>query len=188
GQHHSLVHHLRFAMRRALLFLLVIVSTAGAEDKPLTRIVFASCADQDKPLPIFEKICDQKPELYIAMGDNIYADLKREPGLDEMASMRKKYEKLAALPGWQRLLKTCPMLVTWDDHDYGKNDAGGDYPHMDESQQIFLDFFNVPKDSPRRTQKGVYNSAIIGPPGKRVQVILLDLRYFRSKLKKSARP
>lgn len=173
-------------------FVLLVVSAVAlplsAQQKPLTRIAFASCADQDKPLPIFDKIADLKPELYIAMGDNIYADLKREPGLDEMASMRKKYEKLAALPGWQRLMKTCPMLFTWDDHDYGKNDIGAEYPHKDESQQIFLDFFNVPKDSPRRTQKGVYNSAVIGPVGKRVQVILMDTRYFRSKLKKADRP
>jgi alkaline phosphatase D len=174
--------------RIAHLLVLGIALPAAAQEKPLTRIAFACCADQDKPLPIFDKICDLKPELYIAMGDNIYADLKREPALDEMASMRKKYEKLGALPGWQRLIKTCPMLVTWDDHDYGKNDAGVEYPHKDESQQIFLDFFNVPKDSPRRTQKGVYNSAVIGPVGKRVQVILLDTRYFRSKLKKEAKP
>jgi alkaline phosphatase D len=174
-------------LRPAILFLLLVLPVF-AEDKPLTRIVFASCSDQDKPLPIFDKIADLKPELYIAMGDNIYADIKPEKGLEEMASMKKKYEKLAALPGWQRLVKTCPMLATWDDHDYGKNDLGVEYPHKDESQQIFLDFFNVPKDSPRRTQKGVYNSQVIGPAGKRVQIILLDLRYFRSKLKKAEKP
>lgn len=168
--------------------LLCAVPAVADEPKPLTRIAFGCCSDQDKPLPIFDKIADLKPELYIAMGDNIYADLKREPGLDEMASMKVKYQKLAALPGWQRLTKMCPMLATWDDHDLGKNDAGGDYPHKDESQQLHLDFFNVPKDSPRRTQKGVYNAAILGPEGKRVQVILMDTRYFRSKLKKDSRP
>lgn len=175
-------------MLRALIVVLIATLQLAAQDKPLTRIAFASCANQDKPLPIFDKIADLKPELYIAMGDNIYADLVRETGLDEMGSMRKKYEKLATLPGWQRLAKTCPMLATWDDHDYGKNDAGVEYPHKDESQQIFLDFCGVPKDSPRRTQKGVYNSKVIGPDGKRVQVILLDMRYFRSKLKKGERP
>lgn len=175
--------------RHPLLLLLLCALPCAAEDgRPLTRIAFACCSDQDKPLPIFDAISDQKPELYIAMGDNIYADLKREPGLDEMASMKVKYQKLAALPGWQRLTKTCPILATWDDHDFGKNDAGSEYPHKDESQQLHLDFFGVPKDSPRRTQKGVYNAKIIGPEGKRVQVILMDTRYFRSKLKKDTRP
>jgi alkaline phosphatase D len=171
-----------------LLLALLAAPVAVGQDRPLARIAFGSCADQERPLPIFDKIADLKPDLYLSMGDNIYADLKPEPGLGEMASMKRKYEKLAAIPGWQRLAKTCPMLATWDDHDFGKNDAGVEYPHKDESQQLHLDFFGVPKDSPRRAQKGVYNSAVIGPEGGRVQVILLDLRYFRSPLKKGDRP
>lgn len=171
-----------------LLVLLAVLPATGQDVKPLARIAFASCADQDKPLPIFDKIADRKPDLYVALGDNIYADLKPEPGLEAMASMKVKYDRLAALPGWQRLRKTCPLLATWDDHDYGKNDAGAEYPHKDASQQLFLDFLDVPKDSPRRAQKGVYSGTVIGPPGKRVQIILLDLRYFRSKLKRADKP
>jgi alkaline phosphatase D len=103
-----------------------------------------------------------------------------------MDVMRAKYQKLADLPGWQKLLRTCPVFATWDDHDYGGNDVGAEYPKKDESQQIFLDFFKEPKDSPRRQRPGVYDARVYGPPGKRVQVILLDTRYFRSKLKKRA--
>src|SRR5262245_18100547 len=99
---------------------------------------------------------------------------------------RAKYQKLADLPGWQKLLRTCPVFATWDDHDYGGNDVGAEYPKKDESQQVFLDFFKEPKDSPRRQRPGVYDARVYGPPGKRVQVILLDTRYFRSKLKKRA--
>jgi alkaline phosphatase D len=94
------------------------------------------------------------------------------------------YAQLGAQPGYQKLLKTCPILATWDDHDYGGDDAGADYPKKKESQQALLDFFGVPKDSPRRKQEGIYHAAVFGPPGKRVQVILLDMRYFRSPLKK----
>ena len=35
----------------------------------------------------------------------------------------------------------------------------------------------------RRTREGIYDSHIIGPPGMRVQIILLDMRWFRSPLK-----
>ncbi len=171
-------------MRQLLLACLLAVP-AFAEDKPLARIAFASCADQERPLPIFDKIAALKPDLYLAMGDNIYADVKPEKGLDEMASLKVKYQKLAALPGWQAIRKTCPVLATWDDHDYGKNDIGVEFAHKDESQTIFLDFFEVPKDSPRRTRKGVYDAHLFGPPGQRVQIILLETRYFRSKLKKA---
>jgi alkaline phosphatase D len=101
-----------------------------------------------------------------------------------MDVLRAKYAKLGAVPGYQQLLKTCPVHATWDDHDYGVNDGGAEYPRRKESQQVFLDFFGVPKDSPRRRQEGVYSAAVFGPPGKQVQVILLDTRYFRSALKK----
>lgn len=57
---------------------------------------------------------------------------------------------------------------------------GRNTPKKKESQQLFLDFFEVPKDSPRRLQEGVFHSEIIGKPGQRVQIILLDTRYFRS--------
>jgi alkaline phosphatase D len=175
-------------MRRLLspFALFLIALPAAAEDKPLTRIAFASCADQEKPLPILDKIVALKPDLYLAMGDNIYADIKPEPGLDEVASMKAKYDKMAALPGWQKIVAACPVLATWDDHDYGKNDQGVDYPHKVESQRLFCDFFKVPADSPLRTQKGVYQAKTFGPAGKRVQVILLDGRYHRSPLKKAA--
>lgn len=147
------------------------------EDKPLQTIAFASCARQDRPQPILDVICDQKPDLFLYMGDNIYGDTR------DMSVLKAKYDMLAAKPEFQRLWKTCPVLATWDDHDMGENDAGGDYPKKDESQKLFLDFFKIPSDSPRRTQKGVYSSESFGPEGKRVQIILLDTRYFRSKLK-----
>ncbi|MFM8271219.1 MAG: alkaline phosphatase D family protein, partial [Gemmata sp.] len=71
-------------------------------------------------------------------------------------------------------------------HDYGRNDAGAEWEHKDAAQKEFHDFFGTPTDDPRRTRKGVYHAEVYGPPGKRVQVILLDTRYFRSPLKKGA--
>jgi alkaline phosphatase D len=53
-----------------------------------------------------------------------------------------------------------------------------------ESAEICLDFFGVPKDDPRRKHEGIYGSQIMGKPGQRVQVILLDTRYFRDDLDK----
>jgi len=97
-----------------------------------------------------------------------------------MNVMRRKYAKLAAMPGFQTLRNACPILATWDDHDLGANDAGSDYPMKEESQKIFLDFFGDPAESPRRRRPGVYDARVIGPEGKRVQIILLDTRYFRS--------
>lgn len=170
-------------MQRFVLLLVVLLpATASANEKVvLSRIAFGSCARQDKPQPIWEAVLAAKPDAYLALGDNIYGDT------EDMALLKKKYDLLGAVPGWQKLKAACPILATWDDHDYGVNDGGTEYAKKVESQQIFLDFFGVAKDSPRRTQKGVYHAEVFGPPEKRVQVILLDTRYFRSPLKKRAK-
>jgi alkaline phosphatase D len=43
-----------------------------------------------------------------------------------------------------------------------------------------LDFFGEPADSRRRSSPGIHDSRVFGPEGRRVQVILLDVRFFRS--------
>ena len=144
-----------------------------------TIIAFGACAHENKPQPIWDTVIRANPDLFIFAGDNIYADTQ------DMNVMKAKYAKLAAQPGYQKLLETCPVLATWDDHDYGVNDGGKHYPKRKESAEIFLDFFGVAKDDPRRTREGIYGSQMLGEEGHRVQIILLDTRYFRDDLDKS---
>ena len=152
-------------------------SKADAATEPaLTRIAFGSCAHQDKEQPIWANVNRFNPELFIFLGDNIYGDT------EDMAVMRAKYNKLAAKPGFQELRKKTPMIATWDDHDYGVNDGGFEYPKKKESAELFLDFWQVPANHPRRSHSGIYGAYYYGPPGKRVQVILPDNRTFRSPL------
>jgi alkaline phosphatase D len=160
---------------------LPLAGAAADDKKPLSRIAFGSCIHQDRDQAIWGPLVGARPELFLFLGDNIYADTQ------DMARLRKMYARLGAQPGYKKLLAACPVLATWDDHDYGTDDSGGDYPKKKESQQAFLDFFGVPKDSPRRKREGVYHAAVFGPPGQRVQVILLDTRYHRSPLKKDTK-
>jgi alkaline phosphatase D len=128
-------------------------------------------------------IAAAKPQLLLLLGDNIYADLDKSRKVTPDV-IREKYDLLAKVPGYQKLKALCPIQATWDDHDFGKNDAGAEFPLKDESQKLFLDFFGAKPDDPRRTRKGVYGGAVYGPPGKRVQVLMLDTRYHRSAPKK----
>jgi alkaline phosphatase D len=156
--------------------------TALADEMPLSKISFGSCAKQDRPQPIWDAVVAVKPQLFVFLGDNIYGDSA------DMNVLREKYGLLQEQPGFKKLRQTCPIVATWDDHDYGKDDAGADFTMRRESQQVFLDFVGADKDDPRRTREGVYSSQVYGPEGKRVQVLLLDARYFRSPLKKGFDP
>ena len=168
-------------------FALIAISVSAnafadrPSDKLVSRILFGSCTKQDRPMPIFQTIVKQSPDLFIFLGDNIYGDT------EDMDVLRAKYAKLDSNAGFSKLRSLCPILATWDDHDYGVNDGGASYAKRVESQRIFVDFWKDPKDSPRRQRPGVYDSRSFGPKGKRLQVILLDTRYFRSPLKKGER-
>ena len=70
------------------------------------------------------------------------------------------------------------MLATWDDHDYGLNDAGGSFALKGWAETIFETYWGSSDEV--RARPGVYDSLIVGPEGQRTQIIMLDTRYFRS--------
>jgi len=166
-------------MSTALLFAVLLGSGHAAEGLP-SRIAFGSCAHQDKPQPIWEAVVASEPDLFVFLGDNVYADT------EDMDELRADYAKLAAKPGFQTLRAAVPILATWDDHDYGANDAGAEYPMKEASKEVFLDFFGEPADSERRSRPGVYTAATWEGGGHRLQVILLDCRTFRTALARVA--
>lgn len=152
----------------------------------LTRIGLGSCADSERPQPIWDAVLAFKPQLFLFAGDNVYGDRrggKYVPDAELVGSLKDAYKNAAAIPGFVALRNTVPYLATWDDHDYGKNDAGIELPHKNLSQQIFLEFWAATANDPRRSREGIYDAWSFGPPGRRVQVILLDTRFFRSPLK-----
>jgi alkaline phosphatase D len=162
-------------LSRSLALAAMVTFSAGAiASEPLSRIAFGSCSRENREQPIWRPILATNPQLWIYAGDNIYADT------EDPAVMRAKYAQLAAQPGFAALRAWVPILATWDDHDYGQNDAGEENPIRAEAQKEFLDFFAVPGDSPRRQREGIYHSETFGPEGRRTQVILLDTRYHRT--------
>jgi alkaline phosphatase D len=155
------------------LLAALLAPPLSAAEEPLTRIAFGSCFRETKPAPVFDAIAATRPEWFIWLGDNVYGDT------EDMAVLRAKYQVATALPGYAALRASCRVIGTWDDHDFGKNDAGNEYPMRREAQQELLDFLEEPADSPRRQQEGVYWSYDQGPEGKKVRFILLDTRYHR---------
>ncbi|MEM7185404.1 MAG: alkaline phosphatase D family protein [Bacteroidota bacterium] len=145
-------------------------------------LVFASCNDQEREQPLWKPIIDHQPDLFVWGGDNIYADT------EDMAKMKADYDKVAAHPDYKALAEMTAITGTWDDHDLGENDAGNEYPKIEESKKLMLDFLNVPSDDERRSRDGVYTSQTFTADQGSIKLILLDTRSFRDSLKKSKEP
>lgn len=149
----------------------------------LTRIAFGSCNHQSAPQHMWAQIAAQNPQLFLMIGDNVYGDngWDADAGLE---SLRSAYALQASHPEFAGFRAKFPMMATWDDHDFGLNDAGGNFPMRRWGEELFETFWG--SSDAVRARPGVYDSSITGPEGKRVQVILLDTRFFRSDLKRMA--
>jgi len=176
-----------------LLAILAVFAASAAQaapwprldpSTPLERIAFGSCLDEEKSPPSWQAVLEQKPQLFMMVGDNVYGDSAGSRYLGpDLKEMRRAYGALGAEPGFAALRKRVPLLAVWDDHDYGLNDGGAENPIKVDSKALFADFFDVPADDPMRSREGIYRAAVYGPAGRRVQIILLDTRWFRSPLK-----
>lgn len=153
-------------------------SPALRSEALLTRIGFASCLHQARPQPILEAVNARSWDLFLMIGDNVYGDA--EP--PELGALAEAYGLQARSPGLNALRASTPVLAVWDDHDYGQNDAGADFPAKARAEELFHAFWHTPADAVERERPGLYRARTVGPEGRRVQLIFLDTRSFRSSL------
>ena len=99
-----------------------------------------------------------------------------------------EWNRLADKPEFLRARAAMPFMATWDNHDYGSHAGGAEFTVKKETKQAFLSFFGEPENSPRWKRSGIYDAKILGPEGKRVQIILLDTKFNRSAFKKDPTP
>ncbi|HBE91456.1 MAG TPA: hypothetical protein DDW55_02650 [Gammaproteobacteria bacterium] len=157
-------------------------------DGEISRIAFGSCAKQWEAQPIWNSVASAEPDLFLFIGDAIYGDWHGDkPFTPTRQSLTTDWSRLAAIPEFSAIRKQLPFMATWDNHDYGSHNGGADFELKEMTKEVFLDFFGEPKNSERRKTPGIYDAKTFGPPGRRVQIILLDTRWFRSPFKKDER-
>jgi len=165
--------------------------------------MLGSCNKVDKPNPFWAVALQNVPDAWIWMGDSVYADIKRplyslpwnyykahqspmgvETTMFEPTSMERlkgMYDKQRDVPGYKELREQTRILGTYDDHDYGHNDADARFVDKAESKRLFWDFLGESASSPLRTQQGVWsNHTFSAGNGKTVMVIMLDGRYHKT--------
>lgn len=156
-----------------------------AADTVLTRILVGSCLDEEKgDSTTLRTIAAQQADLFLMIGDNVYGDkdgpanINNQPELDEL---RASFRDLAAREDFKAVRAKFPMMVAWDDHDYGANDAGRGFVFKRLAERIHERFWGL-DDKDVGAYPGTYYARTFGPEGQRTQVIVLDTRFFRSNL------
>lgn len=168
-------------MKNIYLFIcLFICSNLQAQDS--TKIAIIGCHKQNNPAPALEYIANaMQPDYCVWVGDNVYADTR-----DDAQHIQNQLDKLAAKPGFQDLRDNSTFLVTWDDHDFGLNNEGKNYPLKEESKQIHRTFWQLENEIPA-DHDGVYYAKLAKQTnGKIIQFILFDGRYNRDDESKKA--
>lgn len=83
--------------------------------------------------------------------------VKRKPS-ECTAKSREYYlsvfRKTSEFPSYAKLAEKTPIIGVWDDHDFGRDNAGSEFCGKDLVRDIYLDFINEPSDSERRLQTG----------------------------------
>lgn len=156
-----------------------------AEDAVITRVLLGSCLDEEKgPSAAMMSLASEPADLFLMVGDNVYGDrdgrsyIGNQPNLDEV---QESFTDLAAREDFQTVRQNTAMMVAWDDHDYGANDAGAEFPFRGFAERIHEVFWGL-EDEDVGQWPGTYYARTFGPEGQRTQVIMLDTRFFRSTL------
>ncbi len=158
-------------------------STPPAPAATPTRLALGSCNNQRGPQDFWTTISQAGAEGFLMLGDNVYGDIEETaPSSPDLPELNTAYTKLGAETGFQSTREAMPFYTTWDDHDYGKNDSGASFAYKEQAEEIFLDFWEVPQDDPRRARPGIYTSWVVPTQGHVLQIIALDTRFFRSDL------
>jgi alkaline phosphatase D len=174
-------------MNKSILILLGIVlifsCNEKSQNKPETikndsfTIGLGSCYNARlNDNTIWKEVIKNNPDSWIWLGDIVYADT------EDMSKMKQEYDALKYDEEYQNLVKKTQIIGVWDDHDYGINDGGKEFPKKKESKIQLLDFLDVDSSNSVFDHEGVYNSYIYGEGNRKIKVILLDTRYFRDSL------
>ncbi|MDT7855268.1 alkaline phosphatase D family protein [Rubrivirga sp. S365] len=153
-------------------------------DPPAFTVAFGSCYyDNDPPYDrpgrpyggptaIFETIRQARPDLMLWLGDNVYL---REVDWWSAGGIAYRYAHNRAEPDLQPLLAAAPHYATWDDHDYGPNNADRSYILKGETLDAFTRYWPAAARGLPGVP-GVFTHFQWGD----VEFFLLDDRYHRA--------
>jgi alkaline phosphatase D len=140
--------------------------TAPPTDLPgRTVLAFGSCASEKFP-EIWRRMAVEGAEALVLCGDTPYIDSS------DLAKNRERHRAFLAQPGLAELVRTIPVVGTWDDHDFGANDSDGSRVDRGTIRRVFTEY--RAQASYGEEGEGIYTRLRRGP----VEVFLIDARFF----------
>lgn len=154
-------------------------------DPPPFRLVFGSCFYVNEPavdrpgepygagFQILQAMSAARPDVVLWGGDNTYL---REVDWNSRLGVFSRYTHTRGLPELQPLLAQAHHLATWDDHDFGPNDADRSYV----GRQWTLDAFSTFWANPTTGVPGMDGGIATMATWQDVDLFLLDDRWARA--------
>jgi alkaline phosphatase D len=131
------------------------------------RIAIGSCAREDAgSRAVWNRIAAENADAVVLLGDTPYIDST------EVAVQTRRHREFTAVAEYQELLRSRPCWWTWDDHDFGGNNAMGLLPGKENSRLVYTRY--RPQATYGDGRNGIYTSARFGP----VEMFILDTRWF----------
>jgi alkaline phosphatase D len=165
--------------------------TAPASHKPAAvRLAFGGdvagqnvCRDAAEGFPIMRTISDWRPDVFVGLGDMVYADNACDPvgrygnaqvagdfgPATDLESFRAHWRYNRTDAGLQALLARTGYVGVWDDHEV-VNDFGPSEPLLPTGRQAFLEY------TPIAAAPRLYRSIRWG---RHLELFVLDTRSYR---------
>lgn len=131
------------------------------------NVAFISCVN-DTTDPVWREMAKHDLDLLCFGGDTPYADT------GDLSDLRSKHRHLLQRPALAALCKNVSLAGTWDDHDFGKNNANGKSAAglKQNTRRAFMEY--RVQDQYGSGEEGIYQKTDRGA----MEVFLLDARWY----------
>lgn len=121
---------------------------------------------------IFKQMATEDTDVMLWIGDNWYY---REVDFDAEQSLLYRAKRDRAKPHLQPIFQNFVNYATWDDHDFGPNNSGSDFPFKEKALHIFKNYWANPSYG-MPEQAGVFSKVSYND----IDFFLMDNRYNKS--------
>jgi alkaline phosphatase D len=125
-----------------------------------------------QPYSLLGRVAEEAPDLFLFVGDTIYADHPRDQAATTLAGYRAKHRENRDDPFLQRLLARTAVAAIWDDHEVA-NDFDGTHAAVADGRTALREYWPM-----RTAEPSVLYRRLAWGPG--ADILILDTRQYRS--------